>query len=102
MKINRDDIENILINEYNWIGEEVLLKEWHNGKQISIKELVYKHPTKKIYYCNGTFGKAFRVYKGRQIDITHKYYECSYNGEYDHNGPMGALTLDDFIAINLK
>lgn len=95
MKIRIDKIYNILI-----------FHGWH-AVRITVDKGVYitilQHPSKKkLFYYNGVFGKSYRIYQERQVDITHKYYECRYNAEYDYDSANCTLTLDNFICINLE
>jgi len=101
MKIKYEELHDILAKQFGWIEIKVPILRWHYGKQITIDEIVLKHPLKKLYYYSSTFGEQYRVYKGRQVDITHQYYTLV-GAEYDFNAVIGTLTLDDFICINLR
>lgn len=100
MEITTDEIFDKLSRECGWCQIVEDLQRWSGGPPIPA--IILKHPTKKLYYYNGTFGKQYRVYKGRQVDISRAYYKCGYKDKFDYDGAMKTLTLDDFICINLN
>ena len=103
MQVTREELRKILEQDFNWQVENVeILGYTTNGIYQKIFVQILKHPLKKLYYYNGTFGKQYRVYKKHQIDITHVYYSLAYAKYYEYNQVMGTLTLDDFLCINLR
>jgi 1,4-alpha-glucan branching enzyme len=97
MQVDFEDIPQILKNN-GWLEIKVELpKYWDKN----YSPIVWKHPSKKLYFYGTTFGEKYRVYKGKQIDIMNCIYTMSYNGLYEYNAPFKTLTHKDFICLNL-
>jgi hypothetical protein len=101
MKID-GKFNDILKNQFGWIEIPIELTDWHYKVSQKVIEIVMKHPTKKLFFYCGTFGQQYRVYRKCQIDITHIYYTCKFNAEYNLDINTGILSIDDIIGINLK
>jgi hypothetical protein len=97
MQVTYEDIPQILKNN-GWLTHSVELpKYWEKN----YSEIVWKHPSKKVYFYGVTFGEKFRVYKGRQVDLMNCLFTLSYNGLYEYNEQFKTLIHKDFICLNL-
>lgn len=102
MLIKTNDIRDILEQKFGWLRCPIPVVSWQNGTKTLINKIIFKHPSKKLYYFDGVFGKSYRVYMQRKINIMHRYFECGYYDKYELDEVNGILSHDNFIGLYLK